>query len=113
MGLFCLFPEWAQTIVRAELLAVAQFVCRVVPLFVYACDNETVLRALPGLCAASCSCLVVGDARFSVLTPSVIRMEHHAGCTTGGSGCFDDEVCVCSPDPCWPALLLTPRAALS
>ena len=44
--------------------------------------------------SASCSCLVVGDARFSVLTPSVIRMEHHAGCTTGGSGCFDDEVYV-------------------
>ena len=44
----------------------------------------------------------VGDTRFSVLTPSVIRMEHHAGCTTGGTtgggGCFDDEVCVCSPD---------------
>ena len=40
----------------------------------------------------------VGDTRFSVLTPSVIRMEHHAGCTTGGTtgggGCFDDEVYV-------------------
>ena len=71
------------------------------------------LGASGGGSGASCSCLVVGDARFSVLTPSVIRMEHHAGCTTGGSGCFDDEVCVCSPDRCWPALLLTPRAALS
>ena len=74
------------------------------------------LGASGGGSGASCSCLVVGDARFSVLTPSVIRMEHHAGCTTtSGSGCFDDEVCVLatSPDRSWPALLLTPRAALS
>ena len=36
---------------------------------------------------ASCSCLVMGDARLSVLTPYIVRMEHHGGCT---SGCFED-----------------------
>eukprot|EP01050_Picozoa_sp_SAG11_P001599 SAG11_NODE_71_length_18338_cov_14.752974_3_plen_2964_part_00 len=48
--------------------------------------------------STSCSCLVFASARFSVLTPSVIRMENHAGCNTShaagsdvaGPGCFED-----------------------
>ena len=43
--------------------------------------------------SASCSCLVFGSARFSVLTPSVVRLEHHAGCSASKqnvSDCFED-----------------------
>ena len=43
VGIFGPLPGWCHTILRAELGAVFQCLCRVIPPFCYVCDNETVL----------------------------------------------------------------------